>query len=108
MIFIFGGLGQGQEEYARKYDQENRLLDYHLIIREWMKQGKDPMEETKVYLKTHPEAVIVSTEIGCGVVPLDAFEREYREAVGRVCCYLAGEAKKVIRVMCGIGMVIKE
>lgn len=30
------------------------------------------------------DLVIVCDEIGCGLVPVDAFEREYREAVGRI------------------------
>ncbi|MDD6207100.1 MAG: bifunctional adenosylcobinamide kinase/adenosylcobinamide-phosphate guanylyltransferase [Clostridiales bacterium] len=108
MIFIFGGAGQGQEAYAKEQYGEKLLFDFHLKVREWMKQGKDPMEETKSILKEQPDVVIVSTEIGCGVVPVDSFEREYREETGRACCYLASQAKKVIRVLCGIGMVIKE
>ena len=108
MIFIFGGAGQGQEAYAREHYGGNLLYNFHLKVREWMQQGKNPLEETKRVLKEYPDTVIVSTEIGCGVVPVDSFERAYREETGRVCCYLAGEAEKVIRVMCGIAMVIKE
>ena len=50
---------------------------------------------------------LVSQEVGYGVVPMDAFDRKYREAVGRVCTDLASKSKKVIRVVCGIGTVIK-
>ena len=52
--------------------------------------------------------VIVSDEVGYGVVPIDAFDRKYREAVGRVCTELAGYSQRVTRVACGIGMVIKD
>ena len=50
----------------------------------------------------------VSQEVGYGVVPMDAFDRKYREAVGRVCTGLASKSKKVTRVVCGIGTVIKD
>ena len=55
----------------------------------------------------NPDIILVSQEVGYGVVPMDAFDRKYREAVGRVCTDLASKSKKVIRVVCGIGTVIK-
>ena len=36
----------------------------------------------------------VSEEVGYGIVPADAFERQYREAVGRVCTELAGKSQQ--------------
>jgi len=40
-------------------------------------------------------------------VPMEPFEREYREQVGRVNCLIAGKASQVIRVISGIGTKIK-
>ena len=37
----------------------------------------------------------------------EGVERQYREAVGRVCTELAGKSSRVTRVVCGIGMVLK-
>ena len=54
-----------------------------------------------------PDRVLVTNEIGYGIVPLDPFEREYREETGRICCLLAAEAKEVWRVSCGLGQRIK-
>ena len=56
---------------------------------------------------SHPSAVYVCTEVGCGVVPVDRFQREWREAVGRVCCALAREAGRVDRVWCGLAVELK-
>lgn len=53
------------------------------------------------------DRILVTDEIGCGIVPADAFERLYREETGRVCCRLAAEARQVWRVTCGMGMRIK-
>ena len=61
----------------------------------------------RVILEKNREIIIVCDEIGCGLVPVDAFEREYREAVGRILSALAGEAERVDRVVCGIGTRIK-
>ena len=46
--------------------------------------------------------MVICDELGCGLVPMDAFDRKYREACGRVSCYLAGQAEQVIRMVCGI------
>ena len=57
--------------------------------------------------KENPDVVIVTNELGYGVVPVDAFDRKYRETTGRVCTQAACQADTVIRVVCGIGQVIK-
>ncbi len=53
------------------------------------------------------DAVIICDEVGLGIVPADAAERAYREAVGRLCCRLAAGSESVERVYCGIGVLIK-
>lgn len=51
--------------------------------------------------------IIISDEIGNGVVPMDTFERKYREETGRLLIKLAEEAEEVERILCGIGQRIK-
>ena len=51
--------------------------------------------------------VVISTEVGGGVVPTDPAERAAREAAGRLNCLLAKRADRVIRVFCGLPMVLK-
>ncbi len=53
------------------------------------------------------QAIIICDEVGCGVVPIDKREREYRELTGRIMTELAKTADEVIRVFCGIGGRIK-
>ena len=62
---------------------------------------------TKRLPRENPDVVLVTNELGCGVVPVDKFDREYREKTGRILCALAKEAEEVHRVFCGIGTVIK-
>lgn len=122
MILVIGGACQGKEEYVygsllqgaggqpQKEDSEYIVINrYHLKVKEQMKNGLEPLEEAKKLLTGAKDKtlVVICDEVGCGVVPVDAFERAWRENVGRVCCCFAKEAQQVIRVVCGIGNRIK-
>ena len=50
--------------------------------------------------------VVVATEIGCGVVPLSAEERAFREKNGRLNQALAHVADSVVLMCAGIPQVI--
>ncbi len=58
-------------------------------------------------LKEGRQRIIITDEIGCGVVPVDAFQREYRELAGRIACRIAADATAVWQVTAGIGRCIK-
>lgn len=87
-------LQQTDENYGWKIDQ---LTD----IEEQAKQFTDEI------LKKNPELLIVSNELGYGIVPVEKSDRIWREAVGRVCTCLAAHAEEVTRVVCGIGIRIR-
>ena len=50
---------------------------------------------------------VSSVEVGCGIVPLDAGERAWRESSGRLNEALASHAESVVRMVCGIPCVLK-
>lgn len=58
-------------------------------------------------LQKNPELVVVTNELGYGVVPCEREDRRWREATGRICTKLAKKANIVTRVVCGIGMDLK-
>ena len=62
----------------------------------------DKKELEKLAEQLCRKEVVIATETGCGVVPIDAAEREAREAAGRLSILLAKRAQKVIRVWCGL------
>lgn len=53
------------------------------------------------------EKLLITDDIGCGIVPVDPFERMCREETGRICCRIAAGAEQVWRVCCGLGQRIK-
>lgn len=79
----------------------------HLWIRECLLHGRCPEEELAAFLRSSPDSIVICDEIGGGIVPMDAFEREYRERTGRILIALAAEAEEVVRVICGLGQKIK-
>ncbi|HXK78044.1 MAG TPA: bifunctional adenosylcobinamide kinase/adenosylcobinamide-phosphate guanylyltransferase [Oscillospiraceae bacterium] len=123
MKLIIGGVGSGKLGYAANLAgirQEEVALDFdgarsakvffglHRCVREAMEAGDDPDVLVADLVDANPEIIVVSDEIGCGIVPLDPFERRWREKVGRICCRLAEQADTVVRMDCGCPQIIKE
>ena len=127
MKFIIGGEFQGKLKYAldianasleeacdiskEEYIKSKKIIyNLNLFIKNNLAEGKTQEVIEKIIYKLineNPEIVIVSTEIGYGIVPMDKFDRSYREVTGRICCMIAQKAKEVHRVICGVGTVIK-
>ena len=125
MEMMIGGAFQGKSALAEKrYPQVNWIngadadwemlscaegvLGFHEYIRKEMKAGNDISSLAEDLIRVNPDLILVSDEVGYGVVPIDAFDRAYREVVGRICTKLAAYSHRVTRVACGIGTVIKE
>lgn len=100
-IFSCGGVYHF-EEYVKRFLQ-------NVQKEEQTQRERQPLSENwREWIDGLPvELVIVGNEIGYGLVPVDAFERSYREQYGRICTMLAERAERVDRVVCGIGMKIK-
>lgn len=80
---------------------------FHILIRRIMEQQQSPEQFFELLKKKNPDIILISDEIGYGIVPLERFEREWREKTGRICCLAAQEAKHVIRVVAGNPICIK-
>lgn len=107
MILIVGGFAAGKRAYARDVlgyagERMSSCVDDDLPVFYGLESQPDtPLE------KLLRKDVVICDEIGCGLVPIDAGERARREQVGRLCIQLAKAADRVIRVVCGVGTVIK-
>ena len=126
MKLIIGGTCQGKKEYAsEKYHLSGNdwtdgkkcgrddvfhgkaVYRFHEYIRNRLREGEDTAALAEEILEKNPQLIIVTDEVGYGIVPVEKQERIWREACGRVCTRLAKEADSVIRVCCGIGNRIK-
>ena len=126
MKLIVGGAFQGKTAFVEEQLQpEIALVDghtcsreelfacqgvnyFHEYIKRMLRKGENVADLARELAAHNPDCVVIIDDLGCGVVPIDSFERLYREQNGRVCTALATEATMVYRVVCGIGQVIKD
>lgn len=83
------------------------LNHFHLWVRRLLNEKKDPVKETDELLEKFPGIIIISDEIGNGIVPADAFERRYRDCTGELLTGLAKKSERVERILCGLGQILK-
>ncbi len=103
-VLIIGGAYQGKAKLARSLYPDMELIDnLHLKVRDILETGGNPLN----MLEKLKGKCVICDEVGCGVVPVVQKDREWREAVGRLCCELASEADAVIRVTAGLPQYIK-
>lgn len=122
MVLIIGGAYQGKTEYAKKtyslqdadiFTCENTDIDpnaraiRHLerFALACVRAGKEPAEVLRALDLS--DKILICEDISCGVVPMDAVEREWREAVGRMNAMLAAKAERVTRLFCGLPLELK-
>ena len=125
MVLIIGGAYQGKRDCAKnKYsvrEEEiftcteegdvdfrarciDRLEEFTLHC---VRQGQNAVEIFRAHRDEWADSVLICMDIFCGVVPLGADMRAWREETGRLCAYLAGEADTVIRMFCGLEQRLK-
>lgn len=105
---VFDGKLPNDAQLQNKKEEKLVIINhFHLWVREEIKQDRNPKEDILTFIDKNRDCVIISDEIGNGIVPMDAFEREYRETTGRILIELAGKADEVVRVICGIQQRIK-
>ena len=129
MILIVGGTSSGKATFARKlaaqhgwgeddvaFNVEELLWGQTEGVGQIAPAGDDAADHAdRKALPATPElieqlatkAIVTCSEVGAGIVPLDAQERAWREAVGRMSCELASQAGTVVRMVCGIPVVLK-
>ena len=126
MRLIIGGYAQGRLSYCRRkygvtdadiwdaacsplaqWQGQRVIIHAAALAAARLKQGKEPAQEVQFPFFQQKELLVISQEMGCGLVPVSPEERALREAVGRMNCALAEQAESVERVCCGLGMYLK-
>ncbi len=125
MHFIIGGAYQGKLDCAKKKysvtDEEiftcteasgiefgarciNKIEEFTLWC---VRNGKDAAEIFKENRDKWTDSVLICMDIFCGVVPMGADMRAWRDMTGRLCAYLSSEAQSVTRMFCGLEQRLK-
>ena len=107
MIFITGPLYSGKREYACSLLNCGREDLQKRAVWDVQNLAADCADLNALADKLAEREMVIATEVGGGVVPIDAGERAAREAAGRLSCLLAQRAERVVRVFCGLPMVLK-
>lgn len=126
MVFIFGGKNQGKLRYARQMFGEGLtvsdlkdmsltdalsadiILNVQESVRAMLRSQKDPVGCFTRLMEKLKGKILIGTEIGCGIVPADPEEREWRDQTGWVYQILSQNADRVDRVWAGIGQILKK
>lgn len=107
MIFVTGPLFAGKREWVRTalgLSQEEMAKRAVWDVEQQAAQASD-LEVLASELSMWE--IVIASEIGGGVVPVDPAERKAREAAGRLSCLLAQRADTVVRVYCGLPQILK-
>ena len=124
MELIIGGAYQGKTQYAKnKYNlTENDIcfcdsteIDFSKKCIDNLEQftfccvqnNADAVEFFKQNKNLWNDKVIICRDIFCGVVPMGADNRKWRQETGRLCQYLSKKAASVTRIFCGLEQKLK-
>ena len=120
MILIIGGAYQGKLDFAKETfgitDGDVHTCDSGEIdftkrciykLEAFTSHNEDPIG----YFETHREewqnSILILRDIFCGVVPMGAENRAWRQRTGRLAQYLSKEAQQVSRIFCGLEQRLK-
>ena len=124
MVLIIGGAYQGKLDYAKQalavqdgeiftcqqdsIDFSKRCI-YGLEDFTWActQSGIDPIAFFREHRSQWENSILICQDIFCGVVPMGADVRQWRQDTARLCQYLAAQASQVSRIFCGLEQRLK-
>ena len=120
MIVVTGGIASGKKTLLEEYgiyltcvfdarDSQASavsLADATVVfhVEELVREGA---LARGVFEQLLSKQVLTCTEVGSGVIPLTWDDRQFRERAGSLSSSLAKEADCVVRMVCGIPVVLK-
>ena len=120
MILIIGGAYQGKLDFAKEtfgitdadvhtctagdIDFSKRCI---YKIEEFSAHHNDPIGYFQAHREEWKNSVLILEDIFCGVVPMGAENRAWRQNTGRLAQYLSREAERVSRIFCGLEQRLK-
>ena len=120
MILIIGGAYQGKLDFAKEAfeitDEDMFICSTGEIdfskrciykIEEFTYGHPDPIGYFQDCREKWQDSILILQDIFCGVVPMGAENRAWRQRTGKLAQYLSKEATQVSRVFCGLEQRLK-
>jgi adenosyl cobinamide kinase/adenosyl cobinamide phosphate guanylyltransferase len=120
MILIIGGAYQGKLDFAKEafglIDSDVHTCNTGNIdfskrciykIEEFTARHDDPIGYFESHREAWQESILILQDIFCGVVPMGAENRAWRQRTGHLARYLSREATQVSRIFCGLEQRLK-
>lgn len=120
MILIIGGAYQGKLDFAKDTfgisDEDvfacgNGEIDFSkrciYKIEEFTCSHPNPIGYFQAHRDEWEDSILILQDIFCGVVPMGAENRAWRQNTGRLAQYLGKEATRVSRIFCGLEQRLK-
>ena len=120
MILIIGGAYQGKLDFAKEtfgitdadvYVCGEDEIDFSkrciYKIEAFTACNEDPIGYFENHREEWQDSILIMQDIFCGVVPMGAENRVWRQRTGRLAQYLSKEAKQVSRIFCGLEQRLK-
>ncbi len=120
MVFIIGGAYQGKLDFAKErfgiteaevFRCNSGEIDFSrrciYKLEEFAVCHEDPVGYFRSHRDVWQDHILIMQDIFCGVVPMGAENRAWRQKGGRLAQYLSAEADQVSRVFCGLEQRLK-
>ena len=104
-VYVTGPMASGKRDYVLNtlgIPVAEAAFEVQEILRE-----RPDLDVVVLAEKLSGYQAITQTEVGAGVIPLSASDREWRERAGRLACLLASRADIVVRMVCGVPIIVK-
>ena len=120
MILIIGGAYQGKLDFAKSMFGITDA-DVHTCSADEIDFTKSCIDKIEEFTYAHPDpvnyflthreewrsSILILQDIFCGVVPMGAENRVWRQKTGQLAQYLSREATQVSRIFCGLERRLK-
>lgn len=114
MKLVIGGAFQGKRNFIRETFPEyypDKVFDLNGEIDRLYEGLIDEEIDMDIFfpmiINGHENDIVLTTEVGSGIVPVGKKERKYREIIGKAQVITASNSDEVYRVIAGIGQRIK-
>lgn len=107
MIFVIGPLFAGKREFIRAALELSGEELERCAVWDVQELAATAPDLDALADELAQNQIVIATETGGGVVPMEAEARQAREAAGRLACLLARRADTVVRVCCGLPQILK-